>query len=117
MQTQQQQRYTRKSADEKHILHLEAQVRRLEALLAPLDDSQKDELARYKRQVNQDFNRRWKLSEAAAAKRQITMTSRNYGLILAGFHPEASTEKRDAARNLFVKLCEKHVIHDKDKVK
>jgi transposase-like protein len=116
---QKQQFFGRKpsSAAEKRIKQLEAKVRELESLVLPLDDTQKDALRQYKRQVDKDYKLRWKLSEAVMAKRAITMHSKDYALFFAGFHPDASKEKRDQARNRFVYLYKKRVLTDEDKVK
>jgi chromosome segregation ATPase len=116
IQHQQQQQWTRKSADEKLIMRLKARIGELEALVLPPDDTQKDALRQYKRQVDKDYKLRWKLSEAAMAKRAIIMSSKDYGLIFAGFHTDTK-DFRDKARNRFVELCEKHVIANKERPK
>jgi cob(I)alamin adenosyltransferase len=118
-QLQPQQQWGRKtsSAAERRIRQLEAKVRELESLVLPLDDSQKDALHQYTRKVKREFDRQWKVCEATVMKRNIIMRSKDYALFLAGFHPDASEEIRERARNRFVDLYAKHVLRDADKVK
>jgi hypothetical protein len=98
-------------------MQLEAKVRELEILVLPLDDEQKDALRQYKRKVDREFKNRWRSHETFLRQRIVTMQAKDYSLFLAGFHPDASTEMRDKARNHFEKLFKKLVITDKDKVK
>jgi hypothetical protein len=92
-------------------------VRELEMLVLPLDNLQKDALRQYKRKVDREFKNQWRHCEASLKQRIITMHSKDYSLFLAGFHPDASAEMRDKARNRFVALYKKLVITDKDEVK
>jgi hypothetical protein len=117
IQTQQQQQWHKPSAAEKRIMQLEAKIRELEALVLPLDDTQRDALREYKRKVDREFKVRWRQMETVLKQRIVTMHSKDYSLFLAGFHPDASTEIRDKARNRFEGLYKKLVITDNDKVK
>jgi hypothetical protein len=107
----------RPSPDQHRIARLQSRVRELESLVLPLDDSQQDALRQHKRKVNRDFKRLWKAYEVHLCAHTVTMDSKDYTLFIAGFHPEASKEKRDQARNRFVDLYKKIVITDKHKVK
>ena len=49
-------------------------------------------------------------------RRTISMHRKDYRLFISGFHPEASKEKRDEARNRFVELYEKLQITEKEEV-
>lgn len=112
-----QEQWHKPSAAERRIMQLEAKVRELEALVLPLDDTQKDALRQYKRKVNREYKARWRHNEAVIKQRTITMHSKDYALFIAGFHPDASAEMRDKARNRFTELFKNRVITDKDKVK
>jgi len=76
-------------------------------LLPPLDDTQKDALRQYKRKVDRECKAHMRDTEALLRERIITMSAKDYTLFIAGFHPEASREKRDQARNRFVDLYKK----------
>ena len=109
------------SPDEKRILKLQARVRQLEALVLPLDDEQKDALSQYKRKVDRELKAHWKANETRLKQierniktNSVTILRKDYNLFIAGFHPDASPEMRDKARNRFVGLYEKRVIADKD---
>ena len=115
---QRQQRWRKLSSAEKQIMRLKARVLELESLVLPLDKPQKDALRQYKRKVDREFKVRWKLFEAAIIKRSVIIHSKDYALFLAGFHPDASKEKRDQARNRFEWSYKgRRVITDNDKVK
>jgi NADH dehydrogenase/NADH:ubiquinone oxidoreductase subunit G len=115
--SEQQQQWTRKSADEKIIMGLKARIHELEALVLPLDSEGKTAVGQHKRKVDREFKARWKRAEAVIMERTFTMTSKDYTLFLAGFHPDASAEMRDKARNRFVALYKKRVLTGEDKVK
>ena len=50
-------------------------------------------------------------------KRTVTMTSKDYGVFMAGFHTDAAEEFRVRARTRFEKLYKKLVLTDQDKGK
>lgn len=104
------------SAAELKIMRLQDKVRELESLVLPLDDEGKTAVGQHKRKVNRLFKALWKMNEDLLKKHAVTMSSKDYKLFLAGFHPDAAAEMRDKARIRFETLCKRFVIPDKDKV-
>lgn len=104
------------SPHERRIKQLEAKVRELQALVLPLDDSQKDALRQHKRKFNREFKARCRQYEIFIRQHGQNMNSKDYSLFLAGMHPDASVEMRDKARNRLEEKYEKQVT-DMDKFK
>src|SRR5262249_55525768 len=108
LQQQKEQEWRRPSAAESREIRLKAKIRELEALVLPLDDEGKTAVGQHKRKLNRHYKALWKQSETLLKQHHITMSAKDYTLFIAGFHPEASKEKRDQARNRFVDLYKKH---------